>query len=148
MTRSLSKYDYVAVVAMLGWVAAFVVMIANPDTRSRILAPALLCSFASVIGAVVLSRYWIKRNRVPSFGSLIVIPFACAVLLMFGSFLWAACRYGEWYLFTPSYWEQAKGGFRGLLFPFAVLWGTSLFPAATVILYVQRQHYADKPNAS
>jgi hypothetical protein len=146
MTRSLSKHGYAAVVAILAWVAAIVVMIANPDTRSRILAPVLLCSVATLVGAVVLSRYWIKRGRVPSFGSLVIVPFACAFVFVFGSFLWAACRYGEWYLLTPGYWEQAKGGFRGLLFPFGVLWAVSMFPAAAVILYFQRQHEADIPS--
>ena len=146
MTRSLSKHDYVAVVAILAWVAAIVVMIVNADTRSRILAPVLLCSVTTLVGAVVLSRYWIKRESIPSFGSLVVVPFACAFLFLFGSFFWAACRYGEWYLFTPGYWEQAKGGFRGLFFPFGVLWAVSIFPAAAVILYFQRQHDADRPN--
>lgn len=95
MTRSFSKHDYVVITAILAWVAAIIVMIVNPDTRSRTLAPALLCSAASLVGAVALSRYWLRRASSPSFGSLIVVPFACALLFMFGSLCWAACRYGE-----------------------------------------------------
>jgi hypothetical protein len=146
MTRSFSKHDYVAVVAILVWAAAIVVMIMNPDARSRMLAPAFLCSVATLVGAVVLSRYWIRRGSVPSFGSLVAVPFACAFLFVFGSFFWAACRYGEWSLFTPGYWEQAKGGFQGLLFPFGVLLAVSIFPTAAVILSFQRQHDADRPH--
>jgi hypothetical protein len=148
MTRPFSKHDYVAIVAILTWVAAIVVMILNPDTRSRILAPVLLCSVATLVGAVVLSRYRIRRASVPSFGSLVVVPFACAFLFMFGSLFWEACCYGEWYLFTPGYWEQAKGGFRGLLFSFGVLWAVCVFPAAAVILYFQSQHDTNRPNVA
>ncbi len=144
--RSLSKDGYVAVVAIIAWIVAIIVMVVNPDTRSRILAPALLCSVATVVGTVGISRFWIKHKSLPSFGSLIVIPFSCAFLFVFGSFFWAACRYGEWYLFTPGYWEQAKGGLRDLLFPLGVLWAVSIFPAVTVILCFQRQHNADRPN--
>src|SRR6266576_3543421 len=147
MKRSLSKHDYVAIIAILAWLAAIVVMSVNPDTRSRALAPVLLCSVVTIVGLVLLSRYSIKRESVPSFGSLIVVTFACAFLFVVGSPFWDACRYGEWYLFTPSHWQQAKGGFRGLIFSFGVLWGVCIFPATTVILYFQRQHDADKPTA-
>jgi hypothetical protein len=146
MKRSLSKHDYVAIIAILAWVAVIVVMILNRDTRSAVV-PVLLCSVATMVGAVLLSRYWIKRESVPSFGSLIVVPLACAFLFVFGSLFWEACRYDEWYLFTPSYWQQAKGGFRGLIFPFGVLWGVCIFPATAIILYFQRYHDADKPKA-
>jgi|SRR6266850_2752850 len=146
MTPSFSKHGFVAIIAILAWLAAIVVMSVNADTRSRVLAPVLLCSVATIIGVVLLSRYWIRRESIPSFGSLVVVPFVCAFLFVFGSLFWDACRYGEWYLFTPSYWQQAKGGFRGLLFPFGVLWGVCIFPATAVILYFQRQHDADKPN--
>lgn len=145
MRRSLSKHGYVAGVAILTWVAAIVVTSLNPDIRSRMLAPVLICSVAALLGAVGLSRYWIRLGSVPPFGSLVGVPFACASLLVFGTFLWAACRYGQWYLFTPSYWEEAKGGFRALLFPFGVFWAVSTFPAAAVILYFQRQRGADDP---
>lgn len=145
MRRSPSKHDYVAGVAILAWVAAIVVTSLNPDSRSRMLAPVLICSVAALLAAVGLSRFWIKLDIVPSFGSLAGVPLACASLLILGTFLWAGFRYGEWYLFTPGYWKQAKGGFRGLLFPFGVLWAVSTFPVAAVILYFQRQRGADDP---
>jgi hypothetical protein len=137
---SISKHDYVALVAVVAWVAAIVVMIVNPDTRSRALAPALLCSIATLIGAVLLSGDGIRGDSISSFGILVVVPFTCALLFVFGSHFWDACRYGAWYLFTPSYWQQAKGGLRGLLFSIGVLWGVCIFPATAVVLYFQTQH--------
>ena len=148
MTRSFTKHDFVAIVAVLAWIAAIVMMIVNPDTRSRTLAPALLCSVATLIGAVAVSRYWHRRASAPSFGSLVVVPFACALLFVFGPLLWDAVRYDSWYLLTPGYWQQAKGGWAGLFFPLAVFGGICIFPAAAVVVYFQKRKATDMRNAA
>jgi len=98
----------------------------------------LLASVATMIGTVFLSRYWIMRKSVPSYGCVFVVPFACACLLTFGLLFIDACRYGEWYLFTLGYWEQAKGGFFDLIFPFVVIWFVCSFPAAAIVIYFQK----------
>jgi len=143
MTRSISKHDYVALIAIVVWIAAIVVMIVNPDTRSRVLAPVLFCSVVATIGAVLISRFWIKRESAPSFGSLIVVPFACAFLFVVGPLFWDACLYGAWYLFTPSYWQQAKGGWAGLYFPLVVIGCICIFPTAAVVAYYQGSQETD-----
>jgi hypothetical protein len=143
MKRSISKHDYVALIAIVAWVAAIVVMIVNRDTRSRTLAPVLFCSVVTTVGALLLCRYWIRREGVPSFGTLIVVPFICAFLFVLGSLFWDACRYGEWYLFTPSYWQQAKGGWAGLYFPLTIIGGICIFPAAAVVVYYQGRRKTD-----
>jgi hypothetical protein len=144
MTRAISKHGYVALVAMLAWCAAIVVTIVNPDLRSRALAPVLFSSVVTTVGAVLLSRFWIKRESAPSFGTLIVVPFACAFLFVFGPLLWDACRYGEWYLLSPSYyWQDAKGGAAQLCLPLAVLGGICIFPAVAVVVYYQGRKKTD-----
>jgi hypothetical protein len=142
MTRSFSKHDFVAIIALLAWAAAIVVMIVNPDTR-RWIPPILLCSVATLFGAVMLSRYWIRRASVPSFGSLAVVPFACALLFMFGTLLWEVVRYDSWYLLTPDYWQQTKRGWATLYLPLGVLAGICVFPAAVVVVYYQKRKKTD-----
>lgn len=140
--RSFVIHNLAALTVFLVWVAAIVAMVVNREFWAEALPYILTVSAASMAGTVLLCRYWIKRNSVPSYGSILSVPLVCAFLLYFGGFFLEACRYNEWYLFTLGYWEQAKGGFAGLIFPFVIVWLVCLFPAAAIVIYFQ------KPNGS
>jgi hypothetical protein len=129
-----------AVIALLAWVALILTMIVNRAFWLEFLPFVLLASVATMVGTVLLSRYWIRRRSIPSYGSIFLVPFLSACLLCIGSLFWEACRYGDWYIFTLSYWEQAKGGFAELIIPFVVFWFVCLFPAAAIVIYFQKPH--------
>ena len=124
----------------LVWVALIIAMIVNREFWSEALPFVLLSSVATMVGTVLLSRYWIRHKSVPSYGSILAVPFVCACLLWVGSLFGEACRYDEWYLFTLSYWDQAKGGFADLIIPFGVYWFVCLFPATAIVIYFQKPH--------
>jgi len=148
MKRSLAIHKLAALAVLLVWVAAIVAMTANWEFWSGALPFDLLCSVATMTGTVLLSRYWIRHNSVPSYGSIVAVPFACAFLLCFGGLFYDACRYGEWDVFTLSYWEQAKGGFASLIIPVAAFWFVCLFPAAAIVIYFQKSHDSEQTHVA
>jgi hypothetical protein len=128
-----------AIVVGLVWAALIGAMIFNREVWARSLPYVLFASIATMVGTVLLSRYWIRRKSAPSYGSIFVFPSVCVFLLFFGTLFWDGCRYGDWSGFTLSYWEQAKGGFAALI-PVAAFWFVCLFPAAAIVIYFQKPH--------
>ncbi len=127
-----------AAAVFLVWVAMIGTMVFNREFWGEALPYILLVSVATIVGTVLLSRYWIRRNSAPSYGSIFVPPSICVFLFFFISLFVGACRYGEWDVFTPSYWAQAKGGYFELILPFGAFWFVCLFPAAGVVIYFQK----------
>lgn len=142
MNRAFFKCGFVAVLALLVWIAAVIVMMGNHDTWAGFLSHVLVSSAVTAIGMILLSRHWVKRKSIPSYGSLFAVPSACAFLFCFGSLACEACRYGEWYLLTPGYWAQAKGGYMDLILSFGVMWAFCMFPATAVMLYFRGKHHS------
>jgi len=140
MKRSSTIHRVAALAVFLVWVALIGAMIVNREFWAEALPYVLLVSVATMIGTVLLSRYWISHKSAPSYGSIFLCPSVCTFLLCFGALFYDACRNGEWYVFTWSYWEQAKGGFAALIIPFAAFWFVCLFPAASVVIYFQKPH--------
>jgi hypothetical protein len=140
MKRASTVHKLAALTAFLVWVAMIGAMIVNREFWAEGLPYVLGASVATMVGTALLSRYWIRQKSVPSYGSIFVFPFVCAFLVCFGTLFWDACRYGEWYVFTLSYWEQAKGGFSGLIIPFGAFWFVCLFPASAIVIYFQKPH--------
>jgi len=140
MKRASTVHKLAALGVFLVWVALIVAMMVNRAFWGGALLYVLLVSVATMVGTTLLSRYWISHNSVPSYGSIFVFPSVCTFLLCFGVLFYDACRYNEWYVFTWSYWEQAKGGFAALIIPFAVFWFVCLFPATSVVIYFQKPH--------
>jgi hypothetical protein len=140
MKRVSTIHKLAALAVFLVWVAMIGTMIVNREFWGDALPYILLVSVATMVGTVLLSRYWIRHKSAPSYGSIFVFPSVCAFLLVFGSLFLDACRYGEWYVFAISYWEQAKGGFFDLIFPLAAIWFVCLFPSASIVIYFQKTH--------
>lgn len=127
-----------AVTAFLVWVALILTMIVNQAFWLDALPYILVASGITMVGTVVLSRYWLRRKSVPSYGSIFLFPSLVAGLLCIGALFLGACVDGNLDVFTLSYWEQAKGGFAELLIPFAIFWFVCLFPAAGIVIYFQK----------
>ena len=140
MKRASRIHKLAALAVFLVWAAVIGAMNVNPGFWAEALPYVLAASVTTMAGTALLSRYWIRRKTVPSYGSIFVFPFVCAFLLCFGDFFLRACRDGEWYVFTLSYWEQAKGGLACLIIPFAVFWFVCLFPAVAVVIHFQGPH--------
>src|SRR5690348_954909 len=138
MKRAATIHKLIALAAFLVWVAMIGAMIVNREFWAEALPYVLGVSVATMVGTALLSRYWLRHKSAPSYGSIFVFPTVCTFLLCFGALFWDACRNGEWYVFTFSYWEQAKGGFAALVIPFAAFWFVCLFPAASVVIYFQK----------
>ena len=138
MKRASTIHKFAALAAFLVWVALIGAMIVNREFWAEVIPYVLLVSVATMVGTVLLSRYWIRHSSAPSYGSIFVFPTVCAFLLCFGSLFLEACRYGDWYLFIYGYWEQAKGGFAALILRLAIFWFVGLFPAASVVIYFQK----------
>jgi hypothetical protein len=138
MKRASTIHKLAAIAVFLVWVAMIGAMIVNREFWAAALPYVLWASVATMVGTALLSRYWIRHKSVPSYGSIFVFPFVCAFLLCFGDLFCGACLYGEWYVFTLSYWEQAKGGFGDLILPFAAFWFVCLFPATAIVIYFQK----------
>jgi len=136
-------HDCVALAALFVWVAAIVTLMSNRTNLSWALRPVLFGSFATMTGTVLFSRFLIRHNRIPSYGTLFGIPLACACLLWMGPIL----VNGSWYLFTPGYWKQAKGGFSGLYVPIGLVDAGCILPAAAVVLYYQGRRKILVPSA-
>jgi hypothetical protein len=137
MKRSSIIHKIAAIAVFLIWVAMIVAMIVNREFWGEAIPFVVLISLGTMVGTAFLSRFWIRRKSVPSYGTIFVFPFTFAFLLCFGGLFWDACRNGEWYVFTLSYWEQAKGGFFDLLYPLLAFGFVCLFPAAAVVIYFQ-----------
>ena len=120
-------------------------MLVNPAFWAGILPFVLLASVTTMVGTVLLSRYWIRRQNTPSYGSILLLPFFSAFLVCLGELLWSACRYDGWEVFTLGYWEDAKGGLGDLIFPLVIFWFVSLFPAASIVIYYQKPHIDHRP---
>ena len=148
MTPSSSKHGFVALIALSIWVAAIITAILNRANLFWALPQILLGSVATTVGTVLLSRYWIRRGRHPSYGTLLAVPLLCACLLRVGPMFWYACRYGAWYYFTPGFWQQTKGGWSALYYPLAVIGGICILPAAAVVVYHQGRQKIDVRNAA
>jgi hypothetical protein len=129
-----------ALTSLLVWCALIVTMIVNHEFWLWLLPSVLLASVSTMLGTVLLSRHWIRHKSVPSYGSIFLVPFVCACLSSFVLLFSEACRYGEWYLFTFSYWNQAKGGYGDLIISFVVFWFVCLFLAAAIVIYFQKPH--------
>jgi hypothetical protein len=147
MKRSASMHAFVALAALLAWLAAIVTVILN-RRDSWALVPVLFGSLATIVGTLLVCRFWIRRKRTPSYGTLFGIPLGCACLVWVGPLFWEACRYGAWYLFTPGYWQQAKGGFTGLYFPIVLIGATSALAAAAIVVFYQGSLKKDAPHAA
>jgi len=147
MKRSASIHAFVALAALLAWLAAVVTLILN-RRDSWALIPVLLGSLVTIVGTLLVCRFWIRRKRIPSYGTLFGVPLACACLLCVGPILWEACCYGAWYLLTPGYWQQAKGGFASLYLPIMLIGATSVLPAAAIVVYYQGRLKKDAPNVA
>jgi hypothetical protein len=122
------------------WVAMIGAMIVNREFWAEALPYILGVSVATMVGTLLLSRYWIRHKSIPSYGSIFVAPSVCTFLLFVGIFLIGAIHSGEWYVFTLSYWEQAKGGFASLFIPIIGFWFVCLFPATAIVIYFQKPH--------
>jgi hypothetical protein len=138
MKRASIIHKFAALAAFLVWVALIGAMIVNRGVWADILPFALLVSVATMVGTVLLSRYWIRHSSAPSYGSIFVFPTVCAFLLCFGLLFFEACRNGDWNVFTYGYWEQTKGGLAALIIPIAIFWFVGMFPAASVVIYFQK----------
>jgi hypothetical protein len=148
MKRSFIIHKLAAYAVFLVWVALIIAMVVNRKFWSEALPFVLICSFATMVGTVLLSRYWIRHNSLPSYGSIAAVPFVCACLSCIGSLFCEACRYGDWYIFTPSYWNQAKGGYADLIILFLVFWFVCLFPATAIVIYFQKPDDSKKTRAA
>ena len=140
MKRASTIHKLAALAVLLVWGAMIGAMIVNREFWAEALPYILSVSVATIVGTALLSLYWIRHNSAPSYGSIFVFPSICVFLLFFGALFWDACRYGSWYEFTFSYWEQVKGGFASLIIPVAAFWFVCLFPAAAVVIYFQKPH--------
>jgi hypothetical protein len=140
MKRSSTIHKLAALGVFLAWVALMIAMMVNEEFWAHGLPYIFLVSVATMVGTVFLSRYWIKRRSVPSYGSIFVFPFVCAFLLLLGTLVWDACSYSGWDVFTSSYWEGVRDDFGWLMISFGVLWLVCLFPAAAIVIYFQRPH--------
>jgi len=129
-----------AVTSFLVWGALIVTMVVNREFWLEMLPYVLFCSVATMVGTVLLARYWYRHKSIPSYGSIFAVPFVCACLSSVVLLFCEAWHYGEWYLFTLSYWNQAKGGYGDLIIPFVVFWFVCLFPAAAIVIYFQKPH--------
>ena len=147
MTPS-SKHGLVALIALSIWVAAIITAVLNRANLFWALPQILLGSVATTVATVALSRYWMRRGRHPSYGTLLAVPLLCTCLLWVGPMFWDACRYGAWYYFTPGYWQQTKGGWSALYFPLAVIGGICILPAAAVVVYHQGRQKTDVQDAA
>jgi hypothetical protein len=136
MKRSSTVHKFTALAVFLVWVAMIGAMIVNREFWAGAIPYVLLVSVATMVGTALLSRFWIRRKSVPSYGSIFVFPSVCVLLLFFGTLLW---DFG-WDVFTLSYWEQAKGGFSSFIVPVATFWFVCLFPAAAIVIYFQKPH--------
>ncbi|HEY1663763.1 MAG TPA: hypothetical protein VGI03_15205 [Verrucomicrobiae bacterium] len=140
MKSASTIHNLAALAIFLVWVALIGAMIVNREFWAGALPYVLSVSFATMVGTVLLSRYWIRHKRAPSYGSIFMFPSLCVFLLFWGALFWDACRNGEWDVFSWSYWEQSKGGFAGLIIPIATFWFVSLFPATAIVIYFQKPH--------
>ena len=132
-----------AVVVFLVWVVMFGAMVFNREFWGAALPYILLVSVATIVGTVLLSRYWIRRNQAPSYGSIFVFPSICVFLLISIGLFVDACIHSNWDAFTLKYWTEAKGGVSTWLIPISSIWFVCLFPAAAVVIYFQKSHDSD-----
>jgi hypothetical protein len=133
MKRSSVIHKLAALAVFLAWVALMIAMIVNEEFWAHSLPYIVLASVGTMVGTVFLSRYWIKRNSVPSYGSIFVFPFVCAFLLLLRVVIWDACSYSGWDVFTSNYWDWERSDW--LMISFGVLWIVCLFPAAAIVIY-------------
>jgi hypothetical protein len=148
MKRSSTLHKFTALAVFLVWVAMIVAMIVNREFWAEALPYVLVLSVATMVGTALLSRFWIRRKSVPSYGSIFVFPSVCVFLLFFGTLLWG----GGWKVFTLSYWEQpTKGGgteFADFIIEVAPFWFVCLFPAAAIVIYFQRPHDSEQTHVA
>jgi hypothetical protein len=142
MNRSFVIHKFAAVLVFFVWVAAIIAMIINREFWGGALPYVLLVSIATMAGTVLHSRYRIRHNSRPSYGSIISVPFMCNFVFFLGILLWGAWRNNEWDVFTLEYWRHTKGGIDDLIASFLILWFVCLFPATAIVIYFQ------KPNDS
>jgi hypothetical protein len=115
----------------------------DSDTESYQLMgfrPVVLGSFLTIVGTLLLCHLWMRRKRVPSYGTLFGIPIICACLIRIGPMFWDGCRYGAWGSFTPAYWREALGGFTSLYFPVVLVGATCILPSAAIVVYYQGRY--------
>ena len=144
MKRSSTVHKFTAIAVFLVWVAMIVAMIVNREFWADALPFVLLVSVATMVGTALLSRFWIRRKSVPSYGSIFVFPSVCVFLLFSADLLWNE----GWHVFTLSFWEQPKGGFVNFIIEVAHFWFVCLFPAAAIVIYFQRPHDSEQTHVA
>jgi hypothetical protein len=145
MKRASTTHKLAALAVFLVWVAMIGAMIVNREFWAEALPYVLVLSIATMVGTALLSRFWIRRKSVPSYGSIFVFPSVCVFLLFFGTLLWD----GGWDVFTLSYWERpTKGGFADFIIPVAVFWFVCLFPATAIVIYFQKPHDSEQTHVA
>jgi len=148
MKSSSTVHKLTALAVFLVWVAMIVAMVVNREFWAEALPYVLVLSVTTMVGTALLSRFWIRRKSVPSYGSIFVFPSVCVFLLFFGTLLWDR----GWDVFTLSYWEQpTKGGgsaFAAFIMPVAAFWFVCLFPAAAIVIYFQKPHDSEQTHAA
>ena len=136
MKRASTIHKLAALAVFLVWVAMIGAMIVNREVWAEALPFVLSVSVATMVGTALLSRFWIRRSSVPSYGSIFVFPSVCVFLLFSADLLW---NHG-WHVFTLSYWQQPKGGFASFIIEVAAFWFVCFFPAAAIVIYFQKPH--------
>ena len=112
MKRSVPYHSFIAAIALSVWIAILLKIITGGDQWLWMLYTLIPSSVLTIVMTALLSRFWVARKKLPSFGTFIGVPF-CIVYLV-----WVVLYFRDagWEMFTADYWQHTKGTLRSQLF--------------------------------
>ena len=132
MNRSLPYDIVVAVAAVSVWIAFLLKILTGGNKWSWMLQPLVPATVLTIITTVLLSRFWVARKKLPSFGTFMIVPFCCVFLI---SVLWDFKEVG-WEIFTAHHWNpNPKVTWSRRLFAESLVGAICVFPAIAVVIY-------------
>ena len=134
MKRSELSNSAIFLLSAALWIGIIIMLFVLGDERYWWLIYLLPSSFVTICGTAWVWRFWLRRKKRASYGTLFGVPFCSAL------FVWVALHLLEPHTLTPSYWRQAKGSFTGeLVICVGFTAAVCILPAISVIAYYRRR---------
>ena len=132
-----------AAVALSVWIVILLKFVTGGNKWVWILYTLIPGSGLTIVVTALLGRFWVARKTLPSYGTLIGVPFCCVYLV------WAF-RYFKsvgWKMFTADYWDHMNGTLTGRLFDQGLIGAICVLPAIAVVMFYHNRSKTHDPKS-